>query len=111
MFVVDTSDEYSFYASSLSLDQHPAPQVAQFIRDHWAACEIGSHYRRDVTLDEDACRIAKPRAARAMTTLRNLVVGLFELQTDQGKTNAPNLPTWQRKMRPSSAIKLRTKGG
>jgi len=109
--IVDSSEEYSFYASSLSVDQYTAQEVAQFIRRHWAACEIGSHYRRDVTLEEDGSRIAKPNAAYAMTTLRNLVVGLFELQTHQGKTNAPNLPSWQRKMRASSAIKLLTKGG
>ena len=109
--VVDRSEEYSFYASSLSLEQHPAPQVAQFIRDHWAACEIGSHYRRDVSLNEDASRVGKPNAARAMTTLRNLVIGLFELQTQHGKADAAHLPGWQRKMRPSSAIQLITKGG
>jgi len=109
--VVDSSEEYSFYASSLSADQYPAEHVAQFIRGHWSACEIGSHYRRDVTLDEDASRVAKPNAAHALTTLRNMVVGLFELQTHQGKADAAHLPGWQRKMRATSAIKLITKGG
>ena len=108
--VVDTAEEYSFYASSLSVDQYTAQEVAQFIRRHWAACEIGSHYRRDVTLVEDACRIAKPSAARAMTTLRNLVLGLFELQIHRGKAAAAHLPGWQRKLRATSALKLITKG-
>ena len=50
------------------------------------------------------------RVAHAMATLRNLALGLFELQTDRGKANAPDMPGWRRKMTASVALRLLTKG-
>jgi predicted transposase YbfD/YdcC len=108
--VVEESQEYSFYVTSLDQEQVSARQLAQHIRGHWAACENGSHYRRDVTLGEDASQISGRNAAQAMATLRNLVLGLFELQKDKGKANAPHVPGWQRKMTASAALKLIKKG-
>ena len=52
------SAEIGLYASSLTLDQHDDAAVLQIIRDHWSAIENGTHYRRDVTWGEDACRTA-----------------------------------------------------
>ena len=72
--VVDTQEEYQFYCASLARDEHTAPELLEIIRGHWSACEIGAHYRRDVTLGEDASQIRK--AAQPMATLRNLVLGL-----------------------------------
>jgi predicted transposase YbfD/YdcC len=109
--VVEASEEYSLYVSSLVIDEHNAPEVAQFIRGHWGACENGSHYRRDVTLGEDASQVSGRNAAQAMATLRNLVLGLFELQKEQGKANAEHVPSWLRRMRAPHAIQLITKGG
>ena len=74
--VVAISEEYRFYATSLDRDQHSAPVLLEIIRGHWDACEIGAHYRRDVSLGEDACRVRQ--AAQPLATLRNLVLGLFE---------------------------------
>jgi predicted transposase YbfD/YdcC len=108
--VVEQSQEYSFYVTSLVDEEASAEQLAQHIRDHWTACEIGSHYRRDVSLGEDASLISGRNAAQAMATLRNLVLGLFELQKDRQKTNAPNLPSWRRKMTASAALQLIKKG-
>jgi len=108
--VVEQSQEYSFYVTSFVAEEATAEQLAHYIRGHWAACENGSHYRRDVTLGEDASRISGRNAARAMATLRNLVLGLFELQKDQDQANAPHLPGWQRKMTPSAALRLIKKG-
>jgi predicted transposase YbfD/YdcC len=104
--LVKQSREYSFYVTSLDHDQASARQLVHHIRDHWAACENGSHYRRDVSLGEDASKISGRKAAQAMATLRNLVVGLFELQKDKEKANATHLPGWQRKMTASAALKL-----
>ena len=87
-----------------------AQQSSQYIRGHWGACENGSHYRRDVSMGEDASQISGRKAAQAMATLRNLVLGLFELQKDRGKANAPNFPGWQRKMTSSASLKLIMKG-
>jgi predicted transposase YbfD/YdcC len=104
--VTEESREYSFYATSLTSQETSAQTLAGFIRDHWGACENGAHYRRDVTLREDASQISGRRAAQAMATLRNLVLGLFELQKHHAKTNAPYLPSWQRKMTASAALQL-----
>lgn len=108
--ITEESHEYSFYATSLVAEEASAQQLAQSVRDHWAACENGSHYRRDVTLGEDASQISGRRAAQAMATLRNLVLGLFELQKAQTKTSEPHLPGWQRKMTASAALQLIKKG-
>ncbi len=108
--MVEQSQEYSFYVTSLVAEEATAQELAQHIRDHWATCENGSHYRRDVSLGEDASQISGRKAAQAMATLRNLVLGLFELQKDQGKTNAAHLPGWQRKMTASAALQLIKKG-
>jgi predicted transposase YbfD/YdcC len=108
--VVEESQEYSFYVTSLERQEATAQQLAQHIRGHWAACENGSHYRRDVTLGEDASQISGRTAAQAMATLRNLVLGLFELQKEKGRANADYVPGWQRKMTASAALKLIKKG-
>lgn len=108
--VIEQSEEYSWYATSLVAEEASAEQLAQFIRGHWAACENGAHYRRDVSLGEDACRISGRSAAQAMASLRNLVLGLFELQKAQTKTSEPHFPSWQRKMTASAALQLIKKG-
>ena len=72
----------------------------------WGACENGSHYRRDVSLGEDACRIGKRTAAYVMTTLRNLVLGLFELQQHRGKTKARTFPGWRRQLTDTQKVQL-----
>jgi hypothetical protein len=50
------SVETGYYATSLSHLQHPDQELLKIIRDHWAAIENGSHYRRDNTFAEDACQ-------------------------------------------------------
>jgi predicted transposase YbfD/YdcC len=102
--VVEKEEEYQFYCTSLAQADHPAQELVQMIRGHWSACEIGAHYRRDVTLKEDASRIRE--AAQPMATLRNLVLGLFELQKDREQTKSQYVPNWQRKMTASMAIQL-----
>jgi len=79
--------------------------LARFIRGHWSACEIGAHYRRDVSLGEDASLI-RGRRAHVMAVLRNLTLGLFELQKDRGQASAGYVPGWQRKMTGTQALKL-----
>jgi len=61
-------------------------------------------------MGEDASQISGRKAAQAMATLRNLVLGLFELQKDRGKASASNVPGWQRKMTSSMALQLIKKG-
>jgi hypothetical protein len=107
--VVATSEEYRFYATSLDRDQHNAQALLEIIRGHWGACEIGAHYRRDVSLGEDACRVRQ--AAQPLTTLRNLVLGLFELAGRRAGKATAWVPGWQRRMSVSQALKRRRQAG
>ena len=104
--VTEQSEEYSFYATSAAPKQYSALQLLQSIRDHWSACENGSHYRRDVSLGEDASRIAGPNGAYVMATLRNLLLGLMELQKHRGQTQARTFPGWRRKLTNTQKIQL-----
>ena len=51
------SVEIGYYTSSLAVEQYNDADVGAIIRGHWSAIENGTHYRRDVTLGEDACRV------------------------------------------------------
>lgn len=107
--VVETSEEYSFYATSAAPKQYSAQRLLQAIRDHWGASENGSHYRRDVSLGEDASRISSRSGAFVMATLRNLLLGLMELQRHRGKTQARTFPGWRRRLTLSQKIQLITR--
>jgi predicted transposase YbfD/YdcC len=52
-----------------------AAQMLAWTRHYWGI-ENGLHYRRDVTLREDATRISQPALARAMAAINNFLVGL-----------------------------------
>lgn len=107
--VVEEFEEYSFYCTSAAPKQYTAQRLLQFIRDHWSATENGAHYRRDVSLGEDASKISGRTRAYAMAALRNLVLGLFELQKHRGKTQARTFPGWRRKLTDSQKIQLITR--
>ena len=104
--VIASSEEYAFYCTSAAPKQHTARQLLQAIRDHWAAIENGSHHRRDVSLGEDASRISGRGGAYVMATLRNLLLGLMELQRHHGKTQARSFPAWRRKLTTTQKIQL-----
>jgi hypothetical protein len=107
--VTEQSAEYAFYCTSTAPKQYSAPQLLQAIRDHWGASENGSHYRRDVSLGEDACRVSHRTGAYVLATLRNLLLGLFELQQHRGKTQARTFPGWRRKLTNSQKLQLITR--
>lgn len=100
------SDEISYYATSLTCEQMDEKELIQLMRDHWSACENGAHYRRDVSLREDACQVSKRGAAQVLSTLRNLALGFYELQKAHGKTQAATWPSWQRTLGAPRALKL-----
>jgi predicted transposase YbfD/YdcC len=107
--VTKQSEEYRFYCTSAAPGQYDIQQLHEHIRHHWSASENGAHYRRDVSLGEDACRIGKDSAAYVMATLRNLVLGLFEIQRHRGKTKARLFPNWRRRLKTSQMIQLVTR--
>jgi hypothetical protein len=88
------SSDIGLYATSLTLDQHDDAAVLQIIRDHWSAIENGTHYRRDVTLGEDACRTAHRQGAAVLASLRNLAIGVYELERERGRTAVDTLKSW-----------------
>ena len=53
-----------------------AKRLLELTRGHWRI-ENGLHYRRDVTLREDASQLCMGHAPQMVATLNNIVVGLF----------------------------------
>jgi predicted transposase YbfD/YdcC len=86
--------EIGYYASSLAIQQRDDAAIMAAVRGHWSAIENGTHYRRDVTFAEDACRTASRRGAAALASFRNLANGMYELQKEQHKTTADSLRSW-----------------
>jgi len=69
--------------TSLSSRQAGPDKLLALVRGHWTI-ENSVHWVRDMTFDEDRCRVRKGTAARALATIRNLVIGLLRLA---GATN------------------------
>lgn len=98
--------ETGYYATSLSEAQADAAGLLERIRGHWSAIENGTHYRRDVTLGEDACRTADRAGAEVLASLRNLANGLYELERARGRTAVDTLKSWLERQSFSSAWAL-----
>jgi hypothetical protein len=88
------STEIGCYVTSLTLDQHDDATILELIRGHWSAIENGTHYRRDLTLGEDACRTAGRQGAALLASLRNLAIGVYELERERGRTQVDTLKSW-----------------
>lgn len=86
--------EIGCYATSLALQEQDDAAMLALIRGHWSAIENGTHYRRDVTLGEDANRTANRQGAAVLASLRNLANGLYELQKEQKRTTVDTLNSW-----------------
>jgi predicted transposase YbfD/YdcC len=71
------SREVVYGITSCAPEKASAAQVLQWTRAYWGI-ENGLHYRRDVTLREDATRISQPALAKAMATINNFIVGLSQ---------------------------------
>ena len=76
-----------------------AEQMLQWTRHYWAI-ENGLHYRRDVTLREDATSISSPALAKTMAAINNFVVGLSQ------KLGYPNLASARRIFNAAIAAQL-----
>lgn len=86
--------EIGCYATSLAVKEHDDAAVMGLIRGHWSAIENGTHYRRDVTLGEDANRTADRSGAPVLASLRNLANGIYELQKERKATTVDSLNSW-----------------
>ena len=72
-----TSDELEFGITSLSRAEASPSRLLEIRRAHWSI-ETGSHYRRDVTLKEDATRMTVGNLAKIMACINNLVLALIK---------------------------------
>jgi predicted transposase YbfD/YdcC len=73
--VKNRSSELRYYISSLPLKDYK--NIAKSIRYHWAI-ENKLHWKLDVAMGEDACRIYKERAAENFSALRKLALSCLE---------------------------------
>jgi predicted transposase YbfD/YdcC len=64
-----------FGITSLSFTTTIARQLLTWTRQHWAI-ENRLHYRRDVTLGEDATRMKETHQAKVVATINNFIVAL-----------------------------------
>ena len=69
------SQEMCYGITSLVAEKCSASQLLSLIQAYWGI-ENGLHYRRDVTLFEDATRISNPQLAEAISVMNNFVIGL-----------------------------------
>jgi predicted transposase YbfD/YdcC len=72
-----TTVEVVYGITSLNRNRADAEKLLELTREHWGI-ENGSHYRRDVTLGEDASRIRKESAPEVMAGFRNAIVHLAQ---------------------------------
>jgi len=71
-----TSSEVEFGITSLSRKKTCPLQLLEFRQTHWGI-ETGLHYRRDVTLKEDATRMTVGKTGVIMASINNLVLALI----------------------------------
>jgi hypothetical protein len=95
--------EILYYATSLALQEHDDKGMEEIVRGHWSAIENGTHHRRDTTLREDSCRVAHRAAAETLAVLRNLAIGLFELEREAKRAKAGTLRSWTERQTFSTA--------
>jgi predicted transposase YbfD/YdcC len=77
--------------TSLAPQRADAKRLLELTRGHWGI-ENQLHYKRDVTMGEDASRIRKGTAPQVMAALRNSVIQLLSHQA------APSLAAAMRTM-------------
>jgi predicted transposase YbfD/YdcC len=63
--------------SNLSLSQAPAPRMLELNRGHWGI-ENRLHWRRDVTLGEDACQTRTGSAPSLLARLNSAILSLMD---------------------------------
>lgn len=70
-----TTVETAYGITSLSPERGSARQLLEWTQEYWGI-ENGLHYRRDVSLDEDATRMSDRNQSEVMAILNNFIVGL-----------------------------------
>ena len=73
----EVSTEQTYGITSLTPAEANPERLLEIIRAHWGI-ENQLHYRRDVSMHEDAGRLRTGHGAHAMAALNNLVLGLLQ---------------------------------
>jgi predicted transposase YbfD/YdcC len=76
-----TTRETVYGITSLSTAQADASRLLELTRGHWGI-ENGLHYKRDVTMGEDASRVRQEAAPQVMAALRNSIIHLLDKTAD-----------------------------
>ena len=71
------TQEIVYGITSLTPKQADPCRLLELNRDHWSI-ENRLHYRRDVTLCEDACQVRKGAAPHTLAVLNSFVLALFD---------------------------------
>jgi predicted transposase YbfD/YdcC len=85
-----SSCEVEFGITSLTRKEATPSHLLHIRRAHWGI-ETGLHYRRDVTLKEDATRMTLGNAGKVMASINNLVLALIRQANFH---NAPQARRW-----------------
>jgi hypothetical protein len=72
------SIDIAYGVTSLKKEQASAQRLLELNRDHWEI-ENRVHYVRDVTYDEDRCRIRTQNGPRLMASIRNTAISIARL--------------------------------
>ena len=72
-----TTTETVYGLTSLSTDLAPPVRLLHLIRQYWQI-ENRLHWRRDVTLREDACTASRGQMPRLLATLNNVILALVD---------------------------------
>lgn len=86
--------EIAYAITSVPRSQAGAAQLLKWWREHWGI-ENRSHYVRDVTWQEDACRIRKGQAPENFAALRNALNSCLRLTGHANIASALRACTWQ----------------
>ena len=88
------TDEIAYDVTSAVAAQSSEAELLAIIRGHWDASENGTHYRRDVTFEEDACGVSQRGAAQVLASS----LGLHELARAREKIAVPSAASGCRQM-------------
>jgi hypothetical protein len=73
-----TDSEVVFGVTSLTPEQAGPARLLALNRNHWSI-ENKVHYVRDMSFDEDRCRVRKHAGPQVLASLRNLAISLLRM--------------------------------
>ena len=82
-----TSAQVEYGITSLTRQEASPARLLEMRRAHWGI-EVGLHYRRDVTLREDATRMTVGNTGKVMASINNLVLALIRQAKFQNAAQA-----------------------